>query len=248
MLRPYMPHGANPGEPSGGDAVQNRRLNLRHRSSRVMDAFRVPGFVLCCTLALGLVAVAGCGGGEASPYEIEVLQERFEKDMAFSNPETTILRPAERERFAGLRYFPVDTAYRFVAPLIPADTVETVLVAHRTPPPVPYQRIGQVEIAFPEGTARLTVFRSLGEAPGRLWIPFTDATSGLETYGGGRYLDPQMADGRIYVDFNRAYNPYCDYNPGYNCAIPPPENRLSFPVRAGEKASGLLETAASGVE
>ena len=70
-----------------------------------------------------------------------------------------------------------------------------------------------------------------------LWLPFYAATSGEETYGGGRYLDLELAaDGTVEVDFNFAYNPLCDYNPEkYNCTLPPAENRLPFAVRAGEK-------------
>lgn len=73
-----------------------------------------------------------------------------------------------------------------------------------------------------------------------LFIPFTDATSGEETYESGRYIDLETDDiknDRILIDFNRAYNPYCAYVSGkYNCPIPPAENRLIVAIRAGEKA------------
>lgn len=68
-------------------------------------------------------------------------------------------------------------------------------------------------------------------------ILFRDGTSGKETYGGGRYLelDPaQLTSNGAIVDFNNAYNPYCAYNPTYSCPIPPAENTLSVPVKAGE--------------
>jgi uncharacterized protein len=72
-----------------------------------------------------------------------------------------------------------------------------------------------------------------------LFIPFTDATSGHETYESGRYIDLEIDDiknDKILVDFNRAYNPYCAYVSGrYNCPIPPAENRLAVAIRAGEK-------------
>ena len=52
-----------------------------------------------------------------------------------------------------------------------------------------------------------------------------------------RYLDLiELSDGRTLVIFNYAYNPYCAYNPHWNCPIPPPENRLAVPIEAGEKA------------
>ena len=72
-----------------------------------------------------------------------------------------------------------------------------------------------------------------------LFLPFTDATSGIESYAGGRYIDlktSDIIDGKIVIDFNKAYNPYCAYVLGvYNCPIPPKENNLNVAIRAGEK-------------
>jgi hypothetical protein len=70
-----------------------------------------------------------------------------------------------------------------------------------------------------------------------LFLPFYDRTNGTTTYGGGRYLDLHISDirkGRINIDFNHAYNPWCAYKEGYNCPIPPKENRLAVRVEAGE--------------
>jgi uncharacterized protein (DUF1684 family) len=81
------------------------------------------------------------------------------------------------------------------------------------------------------------------EAEDYLWLPFYDTTNGTETFPGGRYLDLTLAaDGTIELDFNYAYNPLCDYNPEkYNCTLPPSENTLPFPVKAGEKLYRLKE-------
>ncbi|MEI9956742.1 MAG: DUF1684 domain-containing protein [Ferruginibacter sp.] len=72
-----------------------------------------------------------------------------------------------------------------------------------------------------------------------LFIPFTDATSGDESYGSGRYIDILTTDiknNTVTIDFNKAYNPYCAYTTGYNCPIPPRENYLIVAVKAGEKS------------
>jgi uncharacterized protein (DUF1684 family) len=74
----------------------------------------------------------------------------------------------------------------------------------------------------------------------RLFILFRDATSGKETYGGGRYLDlesdrDQTAEGKWILDFNKAYNPWCVYSENYTCPLVPPENQLEIPIYAGEK-------------
>ena len=74
-----------------------------------------------------------------------------------------------------------------------------------------------------------------------LFVPFGDATSGYESYGGGRYLDFRMSDvknNHLEMDFNKAYNPYCAYTTGYNCPIPPKENLLKIAITAGEKNYG----------
>lgn len=70
-----------------------------------------------------------------------------------------------------------------------------------------------------------------------LFLPFYDLTNGVTTYGGGRYLDLHISDihnGRVNIDFNHAYNPWCAYKEGYNCPIPPKENRLDIRMEAGE--------------
>jgi hypothetical protein len=74
-----------------------------------------------------------------------------------------------------------------------------------------------------------------------LFVPFTDHTTGVESYGGGRYLDlpiPTEGVAELIVDFNRCYNPYCAYGDGFSCPIPPRKNDLDFSVRAGERDYG----------
>lgn len=74
-----------------------------------------------------------------------------------------------------------------------------------------------------------------------LFVPFGDATSGFESYGGGRYIEFYISDiknNQVIIDFNKAYNPYCAYATGYNCPIPPTENLLTIPIPAGEKNYG----------
>lgn len=71
-----------------------------------------------------------------------------------------------------------------------------------------------------------------------LFLPFTDATNYAATFGGGRYLDFEIGDiknNQLVIDFNLTYNPYCAYAGGFNCPIPPKENRLDIAIKAGEK-------------
>jgi uncharacterized protein len=80
--------------------------------------------------------------------------------------------------------------------------------------------------------AELTLFSD----PHGFFLPFADALAGKATYGAGRYLAPkQLPNGKLLVDFNYAYNPYCAYNELFSCPLTPIENRLKVPIRAGEK-------------
>jgi uncharacterized protein (DUF1684 family) len=71
-----------------------------------------------------------------------------------------------------------------------------------------------------------------------LFLPFKDETNGFESYGGGRYMDVRIStvkEGKIKLNFNKAYNPYCAYNDGFNCPIPPVENHINRSIKAGER-------------
>ena len=101
-----------------------------------------------------------------------------------------------------------------------------------------YRRAGVLRFRVEGRPAQVTLFESPDMH--ELFLPFRDATCGTESYGAGRYLEvaPPGPDGRVVVDFNYAYNPYCAYNPSWSCPIPPGENWLAVPIRAGEKAFG----------
>jgi uncharacterized protein (DUF1684 family) len=99
------------------------------------------------------------------------------------------------------------------------------------------RRIGTLEFTLDGSPTTLTAFAEASDNTlDRLFVPFGDATNQSETYRGGRYLDLDRTPTGLYdLDFNRAYHPFCVFNPTYECPIPPRENRLSAPVRAGER-------------
>lgn len=83
---------------------------------------------------------------------------------------------------------------------------------------------------------KLTAYQPNAKDSKSFFIPFRDATTGKETYGGGRYMDTRLTENKVLLDFNKAYNPYCVYDYlGYACPFPPEENTLSIAVTAGEK-------------
>ena len=85
-----------------------------------------------------------------------------------------------------------------------------------------YFKVGQVRFKVKDEDAALQVYQSV-DHPDSYFIPFSDATAPGETYGGGRYLEPEeiRAD-ELRVDFNLGYNPYCAYNDKWSCPLPPP--------------------------
>ena len=96
-----------------------------------------------------------------------------------------------------------------------------------------YQIAGDLLFQYAGQTFRLEAFISADNQG--LFVPFRDQTSGKETYGGGRFLEADRPnDGRTILDFNKAYNPYCAYNPYAICPVVPRENRLPVAIRAGE--------------
>jgi uncharacterized protein len=118
----------------------------------------------------------------------------------------------------------------------------------KTIPQKDFFRYGKIIFIIHDTVLQLTVYqsKSLRQNPtykDYLFIPFTDITTGDETYGSGRYIDILTTDiknNMVLIDFNKAYNPYCAYSTGYNCPIPPAENYLPVAVKAGEKAFAKL--------
>ncbi len=159
---------------------------------------------------------------------------RQRKDQFFKTDPHSPLLPEQKEAFDGLKYFPENTDLRFEVDVEPFETQETVTMQTSTGGVQDYIRWGRFEFEVDGQPAQLTVFMSPGG--GGYFLPFMDATNGDESYDSGRYLEIEpVPGGKFQVDFNLAYNPYCAYNEYWTCPIPPKENRLSAPIRAGEK-------------
>jgi len=149
-----------------------------------------------------------------------------------------------RRHFAGLRWFPIDEAWKLSGRLIPYDAPRVVEIQNILGDIEPIRSPGEVEVAIGGTTVRLV---ALEAARGRLWLVFSDSTAGQLTYRiRFLYTDAPDATGRVVVDFNRAYNPPCAFNPHTTCPLPPRQNRLPVAVTAGEqKYAGQKQTAAN---
>ncbi len=156
---------------------------------------------------------------------------RREKDEFFRSSPDSPLTPDQQEGFTGLRYFPEDPTLRLAVDVERFAEPETIRMQTSTGDVQDYQRFGRFRFVAGGQEARLTIYRN----EHGYFLPFGDSLAGTETYGAGRYLEPEpLTDGRFEVDFNLAYNPYCAYNNNWSCPITPAENRLKIPIRAGE--------------
>jgi uncharacterized protein len=158
---------------------------------------------------------------------------RVRKDEFYRRGQDSPLDRLQRKLFQGLAYFPENPDLVVVAALEPPENPGEVTLETSTGDSQTFRRGGIVHFTVDGEASQITLLQA--EHDEQFFVPFRDATSGQTTYGSGRYLevDPPR-DGHVVVDFNYAYNPYCAYNGQWSCPLPPVENWLPVPIRAGE--------------
>jgi uncharacterized protein (DUF1684 family) len=162
----------------------------------------------------------------------EIERFRKSKDQYFMQHPQSPLTREQRKTFTGLNYFPENPALDLLVEVEVFDPPELITMQTTTGDEQTYTRYGKFRFQVDGQDAELTLFASHHG----FFLPFVDSLRGEETYGAGRYLEPEeLADGRFRVNFNLAYNPYCAYNEQWSCPLTPFENRLKVPIRAGEK-------------
>jgi len=194
-----------------------------------------PSVLSLTALILFGVVAGGCSPAPPQDYATRIAAERARKDEMFRSvgSDSPIL-PKDVDAFLPLSYFPIDEAYAVPAQLEPAARQVRLQMPTSTGRLRETTRIGTLEFTMKGQPFKLTAF--LEEGSRQLFVPFSDLTSGTETYQAGRYMNLDPTPTGIYiVDFNVAYHPYCYYNPEYDCPLPPAENRLTVPIRAGER-------------
>jgi hypothetical protein len=169
-------------------------------------------------------------------YVATLQQERAAKDEAFRRQINQPIPLALQQTYLPLKYFPADPSYAVTASFTPAQARTPLQMPTSTGQLRDVEQVGALTFTLRGRVMSLAAFVEAGDPPNRLFVPFTDLTSGTETYPAGRYLElSRNATGIYTIDFNRAFHPYCYYNDSYDCPYPPPSNRLPIPVRAGEK-------------
>jgi uncharacterized protein (DUF1684 family) len=172
---------------------------------------------------------------ERREEKLKVFREK--RDLFLKEDSHSPLKETDRKRFRILHDYPIDLKYAMIGVIEQyADTAKSIYANLPTNKGKDrkYVRYGRFKFKWMGKEYVLQVYRPLGG--GELFLPFKDKTSGTETHPGGRYLHIEpMAGGKVLIDFNRAYNPFCEYNEKYTCPLAPEENRLEIPIQAGEK-------------
>jgi uncharacterized protein len=190
---------------------------------------------LCAPLMVSAVLASACAAPEV-PYDEEIAGWRAEKDRFMRSSESPVTEP-QRATFPALPYFSINQEYRVPAALKLGRAEDILQMPTSTGQRRNMRRIGALEFTVKGEAMKLTAFADATDSElRRLFVPFYDLTNGTETYPGGRYLDLDRTATGIYdLDFNRAYHPFCLFNATFDCPVPPRENRLPVPVRAGER-------------
>lgn len=169
--------------------------------------------------------------------------EAFQKNLneEFADAKNSPLTAEDLLVFKALDFFPIDENFIVEAKFTRSKNEKSFAMKTTTDRAPLYVKYGEISFVLNGEIFKLNVYQNLEliKRPGfknHLFLPFSDLTSGNETYIGGRYIDLQIPKGKtIIIDFNQAYNPYCAYNYKYSCPIVPLENDLATPIMAGVK-------------
>jgi uncharacterized protein (DUF1684 family) len=163
-------------------------------------------------------------------------------NASYKDASKSPLKKKDLKQFKGLDFFPVDAAFIVTATLVKTLNAPTFEMATTTDRKPLYKEYGTLNFLIKGKACELTIYRSQDDLRDEkykdyLFLPFTDATSSDESYGGGRYMDvmttDENADGTIELNFNNTYNPYCAYNDKYSCPLTPRKNHLDVAIKAG---------------
>src|SRR5690606_26607706 len=161
---------------------------------------------------------------------------------------TTPLSEQDKKQFKGIKFFPINDKYRVEARFTPIENGRIIPFTTSSNSIKEYRELGTASFTIDNKEQTLTLYepaQTIAGAENLVFIPFKDATSGLTSYGAGRYLELDKNDlnpeQTLIMDFNKAYNPYCAYSDDYNCPLPPAENTLSVKIEAGVRYDYLQQ-------
>lgn len=192
---------------------------------------------------LSLIIFLSCNSQDKRPIAGETEYQR-ELNAQYKDATKSPLKKKDLRNFKGLDFFPVDSAFIVTAKLTRTPDSPYFEMATTTDRKPYYREFGVLSFTIDGQEESLTIYQSKEEYEDPkyrdyLFLPFTDDTSGDESYGGGRYMDvfesQIQKDDTIVLNFNNTYNPYCAYNEAYSCPITPRKNHLDIAIKAGVK-------------
>lgn len=166
-------------------------------------------------------------------------------NASYKDATTSPLKKKDLKNFNGLDFFAVDSSFIVTAKLTRIENAPVFEMATTTDRKPLYKEYGLLRFNINGQDLELTIYQSQDDLRDEkykdyLFLPFTDNTSGNESYGGGRYMDVMITDikddNTIELNFNNTYNPYCAYNDDYSCPLTPRKNHLDIEIKAGIKA------------
>lgn len=178
---------------------------------------------------------------KADDYTDRVMEHRKNIDELFADEKTSPLTSGDRTKFKNVEYFDIDKNYSVGARIVKFDSIKIIEIQHTRNRKYPFIRWGMAHFKLMNDSCHLIIYKVAGKDESEtrnkmLFIPFRDASNGVETYPGGRYLDIETPkDSLTNIDFNLAYNPNCAYSDTWSCPLVPAENTLQQVVRAGAK-------------
>jgi uncharacterized protein len=205
---------------------------MRHRCTQLLMMVAMSLVTACSTGAPRMVPLIP----DPATYVQGVEEFRAAKDAYFKSGDSP-LSPSIRQKFTGLNYYPVAATWRIVGDLERYAAAQVRTEANASSGAVAMNAVGIFRFELNGQRFATEVWQPVGNPA--LMVLFKDPTNGEETYVAGRYVELDLTEkGRYVLDFNLAYNPYCQYDPRYVCPFPPPGNRMPERITAGEKKLG----------
>lgn len=194
-------------------------------------------------LLLAFISFLSCNSQGKRPL-IGKTEYQQKLNASYKDASTSPLKTSDLKNFKGLDFFPIDSSFIVIAELKRTENAPIFEMATTTDRKPLYKEFGILKFKLNRKNHELTIYQSQDDSKDEkyknyLFLPFTDDTSGNESYGGGRYMDVMTTDikkdNTILLNFNNTYNPYCAYNDKYSCPLTPKKNHLNIEINAGVK-------------
>ena len=185
-----------------------------------------------------------CNSNDKRPLMGETEYQQI-LNASFKDATTSPLKKKDLKNFKGLDFFPVDSSFIVLSTFTKIENSPIFKMPTNTGREPFYKEYGLLNFTIKGKEFQLTLYEDQDETLDEkykddLFLPFSDATSGNETYGAGRYINLKTTDinpdGTFILNFNNSYNPYCAYNEKFSCPLTPRKNHLDIEIKAGVKS------------